>query len=75
MKPTRTNRSARLCTRLRRVGRFAIAAPAGASRHRFSGRIGTKRLAPGRYRATLVAADGAGNRSAPARLRFRVVSG
>ena len=75
VKPTRSNRTARRCTRFRVVGRFAIASAAGAGRHRFSGRIGSKRLSAGRHRATLVATDAAGNRSAPKRLTFRVVPG
>jgi ELWxxDGT repeat protein len=75
VRPTRSNRKARRCTRLRLAGRFAIDSPAGATRHRFSGRIGAKRLAAGRYRVTLIATDDAGNSSLPKRLRFRVVKG
>ena len=52
VKPSRSNRAARRCTRLRLAGRFAIDSPAGASRHRFSGRIGSRRLSAGRYRAS-----------------------
>jgi hypothetical protein len=40
---------------------------------KFSGKIGRRRLKPGRYRATLVATDAARNASKPKRLRFRVV--
>jgi hypothetical protein len=43
---------------------------AGVSRVAFSGRIG--KLRPGRYRATLIATDAAGNRSRPKRVAFRV---
>jgi hypothetical protein len=51
---------------------------AGANRVRFSGRVlvrgRARALRPGRYRARLQAVDTAGNRSAPATIRFRVVA-
>jgi hypothetical protein len=72
-KPTRANRKKRHCKRFVRVGRFAKASTAGANTKGFSGRIGRKSLKPGRYRATLVATDAAGNHSRTKRLRFRVV--
>jgi len=53
--------------------RFAKQSKAGANTKKFSGRVGKKRLRPGRYRATLVATDSAGNRSKAKRLLFRVV--
>jgi DNA-binding beta-propeller fold protein YncE len=46
--------------------------PAGASSIAFGGRVGKRTLAPGAYRATIVATDPAGNRSAAARTRFTV---
>jgi hypothetical protein len=73
VKPTPRNRNRRKCTRFVRFGRFAQSASAGQNRKKFSGRIGRRSLRPGRYRATLVATDAAGNRSAPRRLNFRVV--
>jgi DNA-binding beta-propeller fold protein YncE len=48
--------------------------PAGARSLRFSGRIGKRALPAGRYRATITATDGAGNRSRPARASFRIAS-
>jgi hypothetical protein len=72
-KQTRRNRSRRRCTRYVQAARFAGDAAAGANRRPFSGRVRGKRLRPARYRATLVGTDRAGNRSAPKRLRFRVV--
>jgi hypothetical protein len=72
-KPSRSNRRKRKCTRHTRFGRFAQVAVAGASSKRFSGRIGFKKLTPGRYRATLVATDPGGTASAPRRLGFTVV--
>ena len=56
-----------------RVGTFAESGAAGANRNPFSGRIGKKRLRPGRYRATLVATDAAGNASAPRQVAFKVI--
>ena len=70
---TRSNRKRPRCTRYVRAGRFARQSVKGANRHRFSGRIGQRSLRPGEYRATLVATDAAGNRSAPRRLKFEVV--
>lgn len=74
-RPTARNRARLRCTRYVRVrgGRFAAKAHAGANRKRFSGRIGRRALKPGRYRASLVATDAAGNHSLPKRLTFRVV--
>ncbi len=46
----------------------------GANSIRFSGRIGSKALKPGSYRALLTATDAAGNRSAPKSASFRVVA-
>jgi uncharacterized delta-60 repeat protein len=59
--------------RFTRAGRFAIDGRAGGNHRRFGGRIGKRKLRPGRYRATLVATDPAGNRSKPKRAAFRVV--
>ena len=70
---TSANRNRRRCTRYVRAGRFAKQSATGANRHRFSGRIGRRSLRPGKYRATLVARDAAGNRSTPRRLGFTVV--
>jgi hypothetical protein len=73
--PSRANRRKRRCTRLVRTGQFAVtSAAAGANTKRFSGRIGSRTLKPGRYRLTLVAVDAAGNKSKPRRLRFRIAA-
>jgi hypothetical protein len=72
--PTRATRRGRRCVRYVLAGRFAVASAAGSNKHRFSGRIGTRTLRPGRYRTTLVATDAAGNRSTARRLRFTVVA-
>src|SRR6185369_15785921 len=73
VKPTKRNRRARRCTRFVRFGAFAHRSVAGQNRKKFSGKIGKRRLRPGRYRASLVATDADGKRSAPKRLSFRVV--
>jgi hypothetical protein len=45
-----------------------------SSKVAFGGRIGRRALSPGRYRATISATDGAGNRSARKRTSFRIVA-
>lgn len=74
-KPSRRLRraGARRCTRPVAI-RPALtrALPAGANAVPFSGRIGRRPLAPGRYVATLTASAGGGT-STPTRLGFRVV--
>jgi hypothetical protein len=65
----------RPCTRWVRAG-TAIRhddLAAGARHLPFSGRSGGHALAPGRYRATIVATDPAGNRSTGHRLGFEIV--
>jgi hypothetical protein len=47
----------------------------GAQRVRFRGRVGSRALRPGAYRATIVATDPGGNRSRGAVVTFRVVRG
>jgi hypothetical protein len=71
VKPTRALK--RRCTRYARAHTLVRRTKASANRVAYSGWVGAKRLAPGSYRATLVATDAAGNRSAPARATFRVV--
>lgn len=61
------------CGGRRLIGQFAANGTSGANRVRFAGRIRNRRLGPGRYRATLLARDGAGNRSTPRRIGFRVL--
>lgn len=75
---TRARRRAPRCAR--HVGVRGAIAPArslgaGTRSLRFAGRLSRRlRLRPGSYRLTLVAKDAAGNRSAPARLRFTLVA-
>ena len=65
----------RKCTRFVKVkGTITVDGKPGANRLRFQGRLSRKRrLKPGRYRATLVATDSAGNRSKAARATFRML--
>ncbi|HEX8122282.1 MAG TPA: hypothetical protein VF549_13555 [Solirubrobacteraceae bacterium] len=71
---TRRNRRKRACTRYVKTGRtIARQSPAGGSTLKFTGRIGTKKLKPGRYRMAIAATDAARNRSKASRLRFRIV--
>jgi PKD repeat protein len=55
-----------------RYARAARAGTAGANRMMLKRRLGARRLAPGRYRLTLVARDAAANRSNAVRARFTV---
>jgi len=74
---TRRNRHRRRCIRYIAVRRFARQGKAGQNVIPFSGRIRVRgrarSLASGRYRAALRAVGAAGNRSALARVAFRVV--
>jgi hypothetical protein len=74
VRPTRSNRRRRRCTRYVRAGALTRRNQGpGRVRTRFSGRIGRRKLAPGRYRATLGATDAAGNRAAVRRVSFTIV--
>ena len=70
VKPTRKLRSAKKCTRAVKRGTLRRTGMAGPNNVPFSGRIGTKPLALGSYRAT-IAAPGAKSRTA----RFKIVGG
>lgn len=65
VKPTRSNRSARRCTRFLPAGSIAgLAAKAGTNRVGFQGRLDrSRRLALGSYRVLVSAQDAAGNRA------------
>jgi len=56
-----------------RLGVFRAAGEAGLNRHPFNGRLMQAWLKPGRYWATIVARDAAGNAATPHVVRFRVV--
>lgn len=61
------------CRRHRAVATLLREADRGRNRTRFTGRIGRKKLRPGRYRLTLRAVDRAGNSSRRVRRSFRIV--
>jgi hypothetical protein len=67
-------RKGKRCTVAKAAGTLKRSLPAGAVKIAFSGRIGKRKLTPGSYRLTLVATDRAGNRSAPRKLNFTLVS-
>ena len=73
VKPTRKLARAKRCNRYVAAGKLTRAGAPGNVRVPFSGRIGRRALPLGSYRATLRAADMAGNRSAPSRVTFRIV--
>ena len=73
VRPTPKLRRARSCTQTRARGSLERAGNAGANRIAFSGRIGSRALGPGRYRATLTATDPARHRSRPASVSFTIV--
>jgi Tol biopolymer transport system component len=63
----------RACVRLVRRGALSATGTAGANRVRFTGRLGRRLLAPGRYEARAVARDAAGNASRARTVRFVVL--
>jgi hypothetical protein len=73
VKPRRRHRKRRRCTRYVRRGVLKRTGVQGRNRVKFSGRIGRRALRPGRYRASVIATDAAGNASSPARISFRIV--
>jgi hypothetical protein len=71
----RRRRPGRRCVALKPIAIFTRSGVAGANSFRFSGRIGTHALRPGRFRLAMNAIDTAGNSSAAHALGFRVVPG
>jgi hypothetical protein len=57
----------------KRVGVLKQRGRKGANKLRVRGRVGRRRLAPGRYRATFVAKDSGGARSKSVKVTFKVV--
>jgi hypothetical protein len=71
----RRRRPGRRCVALKPIAIFTRGGGAGTNSFRFSGRIGTHALRPGRFRLAMNAIDAAGNSSASHALGFRVVPG
>jgi 6-phosphogluconolactonase (cycloisomerase 2 family) len=61
------------CVRFRAAGKLSLRSRAGTNRKRFAGRLKGRALRRGSYRVTLVAVDGAGNRSRARHVTIRVV--
>ena len=73
-RPTRALRRRARCTRWVSAGRLVRSGQLpGAAWVRFSGRLGSRALARGGYRAVLTARDAAGNRSRAVSTRFTIV--
>jgi hypothetical protein len=66
-------RRGRRCTRVVAAGTLRRSGAAGPRRLKFSGRIGKRALARGRYRIEARATDAAGNRSAKRSTAFRII--
>jgi virginiamycin B lyase len=73
VKPRRSLRRKRRCTRHKHAGTLTRSSKQGKNSVKFSGRIGRKALKRGRYRLVVTATDTAGNKSKAKRLSFRVV--
>jgi hypothetical protein len=75
VKPRRSLRRRPRCTRWLRAGPTLVRRDLAARSQtvKFSGRIGRKALRLGRHRATLVAENAAGRRSAPRRITFTIL--
>jgi hypothetical protein len=74
VRPRRSNRRKKACTRWVKVkGSFGATGRAGTNTLLFRGRIGGRKLAPGRYRLDGRATDPAKNASVVRRRNFRVV--
>ena len=61
------------CTLYKAKGTLKRTGKSGANSVTFSGRIGKKKLAKGRYRITATATDTAGNKAKKKTVTFRVV--
>jgi hypothetical protein len=64
----------RSCSRRTSVGTLSANAVFGLNATTFSGRFGRRKLSPGRYRATSVATDSAGRKSASSAVAFTVTA-
>jgi 6-phosphogluconolactonase (cycloisomerase 2 family) len=71
---SRSNRTHRKCGLFRQAGPpLTVTGRSGANKTKFSGKLKGRRLSPGPYRATAVATDSAGGKSAPRRVSFKIV--
>jgi PKD repeat protein len=70
---TRKNKTRKRCVLYRPAGRLVAAGRQGTNRKRFAGKLRGRTLRPGSYRATAIATDSAGGKSARKTVRFRIV--
>lgn len=74
VKPSRSNKKRKSCTRYVNVGKaLKLPAKAGNRKTPFSGKVGSRSLAPGSYRVSLTATDTFGNVSAARTVKFKIV--
>jgi hypothetical protein len=75
VKPTKKLRHARHCTITKGKGTLTRSGVSGADQLVFSGRLGTRKLAPGTYELVTQAVDAAGNQSTSSTINFTIVKG
>ena len=63
----------RRCTVIRSLGTVRLRGTSGVNRFVLTGRFGDRPMSPGSYRLVLVATDGDGHPSAPARTALTVL--
>jgi uncharacterized repeat protein (TIGR01451 family) len=74
VKATRRNARARRCSLFTRRGAFGQDGKAGQNVKPWSGKLGSKALKPGAYRASIAATDATGNKTPqPKQLSFKIV--
>lgn len=71
-KRSKSNRKKKKCTLFKKVGSFTQQGVSGTNTKPFGGKIAGRKLRSGPYRATLVATDAAGNKSASQSVTFKV---
>jgi hypothetical protein len=71
--PKHPKRKAKRCQRLVSLGTFTHTDGAGPNRLRFTGRLRSKKLKPGRYKLRAIARSSAGKTGAPATKGFRII--
>ncbi len=75
VKPSAKLRKAKRCTRYQRVGTLTRSGKAGKNSVAFSGRIGSKALKPGGYRAVITATAPGAPKSLARTVTFKIVKG
>ena len=73
VKKTKKNKKRKKCTLFKSAGSLSVAGKSGKNTSRFSGKVKSKKLKPGSYRATAVATDKAKGASAPKTVSFTIV--